>query len=53
MVKITQAKNLMDEVKRSNCLQAIEKIATTEQLEKLVKLTKDKSMISLLDTLPA
>jgi len=52
MVKITKAKNLMDEVKRSNCLQAIEKVATTEQLIKLEKLTKDPSMISMLDQLP-
>jgi len=52
MLKITKAKNLTDEVKRENCLQAIEKVASTKQLEKLVKLTKDSSMITMLDQLP-
>ncbi len=51
MVKITKAKNLTDEVKRSNCLQAIEKVATTKQLQKLEKLTRDPSMITMLDQL--
>lgn len=51
MIKITKAKNLTDEVKRENCLQAIEKVATTDQLGKLVKLTKDQSLIAMLDQL--
>jgi hypothetical protein len=50
MVKITKAKNLTDEIKRENYLQAIEKVASTDQLGKLVKLTKDKSMIAMLDS---
>ena len=50
MVKITKAKDLNDEIKRENLLQKIEKVSTTKQLEKLVKLTKDKSMIALLDS---
>lgn len=51
MVKITKAKNLADEVKRENCLQAIEKVASTAQLIKLEKLTKDRTMIAMLDQL--
>ena len=50
MVKITKAKNLTDEIKRENYLQAIEKVATTDQLGKLVKLTKDQTMIAMLDS---
>ncbi len=50
MVKITKAKNLTDEIKRENYLQAIEKVASTDQLSKLVKLTKDKAMIAMLDS---
>ena len=50
MVTITKAKDFKDEVKRANCLQAIEKTATTEQLVKLQKLTKNKEMIALLDS---
>lgn len=49
MVKITKAKNFSDEVKRENALQEIEKAASTEQLQKLVKLTKNPSMIAMLD----
>ena len=51
MVKITKAKNLSDEIKRENCLQAIEKVASTAQLVKLEKLTKDQTMIAMLDQL--
>ena len=51
MVKITKAKNLTDEVKRENYLQQIEKVASTDQLAKLVKLTRDPAMISMLDQL--
>ena len=50
MVTITKYKDFKDEVKRANCLQAIEKAATTEQLVKLEKLTKNKEMIALLDS---
>lgn len=50
MVKITKSKNFNDEVKRTNHLQAIEKVATTEQLAKLEKLATNKDMIALLDS---
>ncbi len=50
MVSITRSKDFNDEVKRTNCLQAIEKAATTDQLIKLEKLTKNRDMIALLDS---
>lgn len=50
MVAITKATSINDEIKRANCLQAIERTATTDQLEKLEKLTKNKDMIALLDS---
>ncbi len=51
MVTITRSKDLKDEIKRANCLQAIEKAATTGQLVKLQKLTKNTDMIALLDSI--
>lgn len=51
MITITRAKNLSDEMARTNSLQAIEKAATTEQLAKLEKLANDPSMICLLDSM--
>jgi len=50
MVTITKSKDFKDEIKRANCLQAIEKAATTAQLIKLEKLTKNADMIALLDS---
>lgn len=50
MVTITKSKDFNDEVIRTNCLQAIEKAASTKQLIKLEKLTKNKDMIALLDS---
>ncbi|QQY81099.1 hypothetical protein JJL45_09165 [Tamlana sp. s12] len=51
MVTITNFKDFNDEIKRTNCLQSIEKVATTAQLEKLEKLTNDKDMVAMLDAL--
>lgn len=51
MVQITNSTDFNDEIERANCLQAIEKIATTDQLQKLAKLTSDPEMIEMLNAL--
>ncbi|WP_158651245.1 hypothetical protein [Pseudotamlana carrageenivorans] len=51
MVTITNSADLTDEINRANHLQAIEKKATTAQLEKLAKLTNDPEMVAMLDAL--
>lgn len=50
MVTITNFKDFDDKIKRTNCLQAIEKAATTKQLIKMKKLSANQDMIAMLDS---
>ena len=48
-VKIKKAKNFEDEVVREKHLRAIEAVATTEQLAKIVKVASNPEMVAMLD----
>lgn len=50
-VRVKFAKDFEDEVQREKYLQEIEKVATTDQLSKIVKVASNKEMVAMLDSL--
>ena len=50
-VKIKNARNFEDEVTRESHLQAIEAVATTDQLAKIVQVASNPEMVAMLDNM--